>query len=84
MVNVWLLDRMLIVAKKRLPDAKKKERFYGFVESVDVKMEALTAALGPNEYETKTRGKRRVEAARLVGEGKPLPISLDPLPLFFT
>lgn len=43
------LVRMMIVAKKRLPDVKNKERFYGFVESVDDKMEALTSALGPKE-----------------------------------
>eukprot|EP00884_Botryococcus_braunii_P010603 jgi/Botrbrau1/19544/Bobra.0035s0036.1 len=62
-------NRMLIVAKKRLPDAKRKEKFYGFVEAVNASMEALTSGLGPSEYNTKTRGRRRVEAARVVGEG---------------
>lgn len=34
-------------------------------------MEDLTSSLGAHEYETKTQGTRRVEAARSLGEGQP-------------
>ena len=36
-----------------------------------MQLEELLAGLGPKEYETKTRGKRRVEAAHALGEGAP-------------
>jgi hypothetical protein len=122
---------MVAIGKKRLPDPAKHERFFGFVEATDKKvnmhhlskrvvlhenkgsislcgrlgdslrmeshvhtvrlfssvisfhrwtaevkllpalqMEGLTAALGPRENQTKTRGVRRTEAARALGEGK--------------
>ena len=34
-----------------------------------LQMEDLTAGLGAHEYDTKTQGRRRVEAARALGEG---------------
>ena len=34
-----------------------------------LKMEELTKALGPQDYETKTMGSRHVEPARVLGEG---------------
>jgi hypothetical protein len=37
-------------------------------------MEDLTAGLGAHEYDTKTQGRRRVEAARVLGEGKYTPL----------
>ncbi|KAK9829382.1 hypothetical protein WJX72_005493 [[Myrmecia] bisecta] len=59
--------RLLIVGKKRLPE--KRERFFGFVEAVSDQMEKLTEEFGLKERETKTRGKRVTQPARVAGEG---------------
>ncbi|KAK9821292.1 hypothetical protein WJX81_001710 [Elliptochloris bilobata] len=61
--------RLVVVAKKVLPDPGRHERFFGFVAAVSDSVEDLIKGLGPNEHETKTMGTRRQEAARVVGEG---------------
>lgn len=114
--------RLIPIGKKRLPDPTKRERFFGFVQATDKKvndipdtsvaklvcssciacnrmdchiakcfaeeavsatlelcfivevclgsqLDNLTAGLEAKEYETKTRGTRRTEAARALGEG---------------
>ncbi|EIE27488.1 hypothetical protein COCSUDRAFT_55496 [Coccomyxa subellipsoidea C-169] len=62
-------NRLIPIGKKRLPDPAKRERFFGFVQATDNKMDTLMAGLEAKEYETKTRGTRRIEAARALGEG---------------
>lgn len=62
--------RMAIVGRKRLPDpGAKQERIWGFVDMVATDPKAIVGALGEEEYETKTRGKRHRPAARPAGEG---------------
>ncbi|PSC68044.1 Apurinic endonuclease-redox [Micractinium conductrix] len=61
--------RLCVVGKKRLPSARRHERFFGFVEAVSEDAETLLEGLGEQSYETKTRGTRHVGAARAVGQG---------------
>ncbi len=61
--------RVLVVGRKRLPDPEEHERNWGFVEMVADKAEDIRDFLGAEEYETKTRGRRRQPAARPAGEG---------------
>ncbi|PRW45162.1 hypothetical protein C2E21_6125 [Chlorella sorokiniana] len=62
-------SRLCVLGKKRLPSARRHERFFGFVEAVADSSEELVQGLGPQQYETKTRGTRHLEAARAVGQG---------------
>jgi hypothetical protein len=62
-------ERLLIIAKKRLPDVNKHERFYGFVDRVSHRIEDIEVNLQPATYTTKTRGERHVPGARPIGEG---------------
>ena len=61
------LKRLIAVPKKKLP--AQKERFFGFVGAVAKDMESLTDGLGPQDRETKTRGTRHTDPARVAGEG---------------
>eukprot|EP00877_Chromochloris_zofingiensis_P013473 jgi/Chrzof1/837/Cz01g30210.t1 len=61
--------RLIIIGKKRLPDPARHERFFGYVEAVADDVKSLTADLGEQHYDTKTKGERTVQAARAVGEG---------------
>ena len=62
------IPRMALVGKKRMPDIKQHERFFGFIQAVGP-VELLNAHMGAKTYETKTRGTRHLSAARLEGEG---------------
>jgi hypothetical protein len=61
--------RLLIVGRKKLPDPDQHNRFWTFVWRVFKDREALNAELGEKEYPTRTRGVRRLAAARPAGEG---------------
>lgn len=61
--------RLLVVGHKRLPDPEQHNRFWAFVWRVFQDRDALNAALGEEEYATKTRGVRKVPAVRPVAEG---------------
>ncbi|KAL4444582.1 hypothetical protein ABPG77_002399 [Micractinium sp. CCAP 211/92] len=62
-------SRMCVLGKKRLPSARRHERFFCFVEATAEDPAELLEGLGPKSYETRTRGTRHLEAARAVGEG---------------
>lgn len=61
--------RLLTVGKKELPEIGKKEQYWGFVQKYGEKPEEVEDELDPGKYETKTRGERKIPAARPVGEG---------------
>jgi hypothetical protein len=60
-------NRLLIVAKKKLPDISKRERLWSFVDLVSEKIGDIGKGLQGKDYTTKTRGDRHVEQARPVG-----------------
>lgn len=62
--------RLLVVGRKRLPEAEEHERNWGFVEAVADNPEDVRDFLGEDTYETKTRGRRTQPAARPAGEGR--------------
>ena len=49
-------DRLVIVAKKRLPDTTLHEKFFGFVWKSSGETKELVEALESEEYDTVTRG----------------------------
>jgi hypothetical protein len=63
--------RLIIIGEKRLPgltrDADRKS--WGFIERVATRAELIEDELDPGAYATKTRGERRLPAARPAGEG---------------
>jgi len=61
--------RLLAVGRKRLPDVREHERFWGFVDTVTDSAERLAAELRRATYMTKTRGKRLPRTGRPI---KPL------------
>ncbi|WP_274426632.1 hypothetical protein [Chelativorans sp. YIM 93263] len=61
--------RLMIVGRKRLPDAERHERFWGFVEMVADSAKKIEPELRGEEYRTKTRGRQEQPAARPAGEG---------------
>jgi hypothetical protein len=63
------LYRLIIIGRKRLPDPKQHNRFWGFVWRVFRDRNELNQELGPQEYETKTRGVRHVPPVRPAAEG---------------
>jgi hypothetical protein len=64
------LYRLLVIGRKRLPDAGDHERNWGFVEAVSNSESELEQGLREQTYKTKTRGERVVPAARSAGEGR--------------
>ncbi|RWM91874.1 MAG: hypothetical protein EOR84_20055 [Mesorhizobium sp.] len=62
--------RLLVVGRKRLPDAHEHERHWGFVGAVAGSAAALEKDLREETYDTKTRGRQRLPAARPAGEGR--------------
>lgn len=62
--------RLLVVGRKRLPDARRHERNWGFVAKVTEAPAAIETDLREEAYETKTRGEQRQPAARPAGEGR--------------
>ncbi|KAK1216625.1 hypothetical protein PQX77_020745 [Marasmius sp. AFHP31] len=68
--------RLITVGKKKLPEAGSngagkggKETFWATVAKVGDDLDSLERGLGEKTYETKTRGTRHEEPARLVGRG---------------
>jgi hypothetical protein len=63
--------RLINVGRDKLPDPSRKgrARFWCFVEMATGKPRELVDALGPETYQTKTRGERHQPAARPAGEG---------------
>ncbi|RDB14588.1 hypothetical protein Hypma_016467 [Hypsizygus marmoreus] len=68
--------RVVTIGKKHLPDPEHggagkgpKETFWATVTSVGDDLHALEKGLGPQTYETKTRGSRHEEPARLAARG---------------
>src|SRR5258706_21178 len=63
--------RLVIVGAKRLPSLGRDgdRKTWGFVEKVAERPEDVEDELDPKTYRTKTRGERRLEAARPAGEG---------------
>ncbi|XP_051195193.1 uncharacterized protein [Lolium perenne] len=64
------LLRLIVMGKKSLPDPAKHGRpYWGYVDLVTTDVQDIKDALKGAEYETKTRGKRQLAAARALGEG---------------
>ena len=63
------LYRRLLVGRKRMPDAARRQRFWAEVERVERSAGAVLGDLRRFEYETKTRGQRVQPAAKPAGEG---------------
>ena len=61
--------RMIVIGQKKLPEVEGGERYWAFVDKVSRKADEVTRELGPEEYETKTRGERTRPAARPAGAG---------------
>ena len=61
--------RLLIVGRKKLPAPEEHDRFWAFVWRVFKDRAALNEELGYGEYQTKTRGVRKIPAARPAAEG---------------
>ena len=63
------LYRRLLVGRKRMPDAARRQRFWAEIERVEPSAAAVLGDLRRFEYETKTRGRRVQPAARTAGDG---------------
>ncbi|HEX2957518.1 MAG TPA: hypothetical protein VHO70_11845 [Chitinispirillaceae bacterium] len=63
--------RVVVIGKKKLPSPEKSghKRYWGFISLVTEKLEKLHDEIGPQEYETRTRGERHIPSARPFGEG---------------
>jgi hypothetical protein len=61
--------RLLIIGRKKLPAPEEHDRFWAFVWRVFKDRVALSEELGYEEYETKTRGVRKIPPARPAAEG---------------
>lgn len=61
--------RLVTVGRKRLPDVDETDRFWGYVAAVPRDREALAEILGPDTYDTQTRGRRRRPACRPAATG---------------
>lgn len=60
--------RRLRVGRKRLPDGRRRERFWAYVERTGP-LPRIVDDLAATEYWTKTRGLRHQPGPRLAGEG---------------
>lgn len=77
--------RLITVGKKHLPNPKvggpgkgRKEMFWATVTVVGDDLTSLEQGLGERTYETKTRGLRHQESARLLGRGAYAIVNNDP------
>lgn len=61
--------RIAVLGRKRLPDADRHERLWGFIDRVVNGGSEVEAELKEQHYTTKTRGERTLPAARPAGEG---------------
>ncbi|KAG0173328.1 hypothetical protein DFQ28_009273 [Apophysomyces sp. BC1034] len=60
---------LIIVGRKKLPQIKRHERYWAFVDKSTAKLEDVTEPLKEHGYETKTKGEQTIQAARPMGEG---------------
>ncbi|KAG2187568.1 hypothetical protein INT44_005257 [Umbelopsis vinacea] len=69
----WSTDKrkptLIILGRKKLPEVDDHARYWGFVAAADDDVSQLTSAFKESTYETKTRGTRKVHAARPAAEG---------------
>lgn len=63
------LSRLAVLGRKRSPDVGSHERIWGFIDKVASSLNGIEAELEEQHYQTRTRGARRVPAARPAGEG---------------
>jgi hypothetical protein len=61
--------RLAVLGRKRLPEAERHERVWGFIDKVAKSGSAIEAEFKQHHYDTKTRGRRTVPAVRPAGEG---------------
>ena len=61
--------RLAMLGRKRLPQADRHERIWGFIDRVVKKGAEIEAETKERHYGTETRGERTVPAARPAGEG---------------
>lgn len=61
--------RLLVMGRKRLPEVGEHEQNWGFVDMITSSEDKLERELRQAEYETETRGERRLPAVRPAGEG---------------
>jgi len=61
--------RLIAIAKKKLPDVHTRSRYWGFVDEASEEIENVRKDVDSVTYSTKTRGERKLEAARPAGEG---------------
>ena len=61
--------RVAVLGRKRLPEAGRHERIWGFIESIAKQGSAVENEFREHEYETKTRGERTLPPVRPAGEG---------------
>lgn len=61
--------RRMIIGRKRLPGVEEHERTWAFVDLVTSEAGEMEDELDPISYETRTRGRRELRAARPAGEG---------------
>jgi hypothetical protein len=63
--------RLMIIGEKRLPAVSGggDRKSWGFMEKVASRAEEVEDELDPEQYRTRTRGERKVPAARPAGEG---------------
>lgn len=62
--------RLIVIGRKKLPEAGDHERYWGFVDRIAESADALADDFEERHYETKTRGERTRPAARPAGEGR--------------
>ncbi|CAG8617511.1 4674_t:CDS:2 [Ambispora leptoticha] len=61
--------RLLIMAKKKLPEVEKHARYWTFVEKSFENLDDIKSSLGMEHYSTKTRGERTLQPCRPLGRG---------------
>lgn len=61
--------RLAVLGRKRLPEAERHERVWGFIDKVAKSGGAIETEFKEHHYDTKTRGERTVPAVRPAGEG---------------
>lgn len=57
-------NRLIIISKKKLPDLRMAEKYFGFVWKTGDDLNEMVEALESEEYDTITRGHRTIGSAR--------------------
>lgn len=61
--------RLIVIGRKKLPDNDPNQRYWGVVDIASDLAEPIRREFSEQEYETKTRGKRRQQAVRVIADG---------------